>query len=315
MDGGFRKVPAWTRQAAGPFVVVGRPRSGTRLVAQLLADAGVFMGADQSTNYRDSLSWFLRFSVPLITSEWFPDWPDFSSMRFAQFCLHRLEDTLIRFQAAETPGDAWGWKYPESLFVMPVVKRLFPKAKFIHVIRDGRDVCLSQGGFFQLTGSHAEFANWDVPLQINPAAPRGEVSTPTYREYCLAVAFRSKATRQWHGIDVTDPAQLLANRFLVQMQSWVHCVNSARLSGHPLGEDYIEIRYEDLCENPHQTVSDLFRRLELPAKVDIPAVKLSGLVKEHRVGWRRRRLTLIEDRDFHNGVEIGIRLLRELGYA
>lgn len=70
-------MPHWTRRAAGPLVVVGRPRSGTRLVAQLLANAGVFMGADQSTSYRNSLSWFLRFSVPLITSAWFPNWPDF----------------------------------------------------------------------------------------------------------------------------------------------------------------------------------------------------------------------------------------------
>ena len=309
-------MPHWTRRAAGPLVVVGRPRSGTRLVAQLLANAGVFMGADQSTSYRDSLSWFLRFSVPLITSAWFPNWPDFdSTTAFAQFCRDRLADTMIRFQAAENPGDVWGWKYPETLFVMPVVKRLFPKTKFIHVIRDGRDVCLSQRGCFQLSGPHAEFADWDVPAQVSTSAMCGEVSTPTYREYCLAVAFGSKTTTHWHGIDLADPAKLLANRFLLQMQSWVHCVNSARSSGRALAEDYIEIRYEELCERPCEVVGELFARLELPKKEARLAVLSSNITTDAQIGWQRRQLTLSEDRDFHNAVDHGSVLLRELGYA
>lgn len=222
---------------------------------------------------------------------------------------------MIRFQAAENPGDVWGWKYPETLFVMPVVKQLFPKTKFIHVIRDGRDVCLSQRGCFQLSGPHAEFADWDVPAQVSTSAMCGEVSTPTYREYCLAVAFGSKTTTHWHGIDLADPAKLLANRFLLQMQSWVHCVNSARSSGRALAEDYIEIRYEELCERPCEVVGELFARLELPKKEARLAVLSSNITTDAQIGWQRRQLTLSEDRDFHNAVDHGSVLLRELGYA
>jgi hypothetical protein len=34
----------------------------------------------------------------------------------------------------------WGWKLCETTYAVPVIDFLFPGAKFIHLIRDGRDV-------------------------------------------------------------------------------------------------------------------------------------------------------------------------------
>jgi hypothetical protein len=35
---------------------------------------------------------------------------------------------------------AWGWKNPRSMLMLPLYHSLFPDLKFIHVIRDGRDI-------------------------------------------------------------------------------------------------------------------------------------------------------------------------------
>lgn len=40
--------------------------------------------------------------------------------------------------------DRWGDKTPEYIFDLPVLKELFPDARYIHIVRDGRDVALSE---------------------------------------------------------------------------------------------------------------------------------------------------------------------------
>jgi hypothetical protein len=36
-----------------------------------------------------------------------------------------------------------GWKAPVSMLLMPIIRKVFGRVKFLHVVRDGRDVCLS----------------------------------------------------------------------------------------------------------------------------------------------------------------------------
>jgi Sulfotransferase family len=37
----------------------------------------------------------------------------------------------------------WGWKEPRSIFLLPFFHAQFPKMKFLHVVRDGRDMAYS----------------------------------------------------------------------------------------------------------------------------------------------------------------------------
>ena len=37
----------------------------------------------------------------------------------------------------------WGWKHPHSLLLLPFLVHEFPRLRFIHVIRDGRDIAFS----------------------------------------------------------------------------------------------------------------------------------------------------------------------------
>ncbi|QGJ69132.1 Sulfotransferase family protein [Planctomycetales bacterium 10988] len=68
--------------------------------------------------------------------------------------LSRIEDRTYRgvlnaiFESlAEHQGmDRWGDKTPEYVFDLPLLKELWPEAKYIHLIRDGRDVALSVMG-------------------------------------------------------------------------------------------------------------------------------------------------------------------------
>src|SRR5260370_20821937 len=40
-------------------------------------------------------------------------------------------------------GTRWGWKEPRSIYFLPFLDQHWPGTKFIHVIRDGRDMAFS----------------------------------------------------------------------------------------------------------------------------------------------------------------------------
>lgn len=57
--------------------------------------------------------------------------------------LARIIDTIYR-SWGEKPNLLWGDKTPFLNFRIPYVLRIFPRARFIHLVRDGRDVVASR---------------------------------------------------------------------------------------------------------------------------------------------------------------------------
>lgn len=296
-----------------PVVVVGRPRSGTRVVAALLAEAGCFLGADLADRQLDSLSWYQRFVVPLVTSRFFPGWPEDPELDL--LVAERLRDTWPRYLGNRAMPRRWGWKYPETLFTLPLLLREFPQLRVIHLIRDGRDVCASRGGFFQATGPPADPPGWDPPeLPVRACRPDAAGARPRYREFSAAVTFGDAGASCWRGIDLADPVARLQNRFLIGMQAWAFAVRTGQAYGSLLGGRYREIRYEQLCADPAATTAGLLGWLGEPvtaARTEYAA----GLVRLDRTGaWRRAVRTAGERRDFDAAVVFGADLLASLGY-
>jgi hypothetical protein len=289
---------------AGPIVVVGRPRSGSRIVAELLSDAGVFMGHDLVSGTHDALAMLYRFVAPLVSCAAFPlrDGAD-ADDRLGRVGRVRLSHALEGLFGPRQLAAPWGWKFCETALLMPLVKRLLPRARFVHVIRDGRDVCVSLEGWFQLTGPRPPV--WPVP------AVDGGVCH--YDAFCRAVTFGDPAARRWRGIDLDDPSERGHQRYLLQMQSWLHCVGEARRYGRELGDDYFEVRYEGLCREPSPTSRAL---LDWAGLTSVEAVaRHADRVTGARIGaWRAVRLTPRERRDLGAAVEHGADLLAELSY-
>jgi hypothetical protein len=105
-----------------PIVVGGTGGSGTRLVAELLQAAGVFMGDD------------LNYAL------------DSAPVNRVDSCYLRGNpglDELMREKLSEHLGGRfgiWGWKHTASYLTLPMWHCYFPDMYFVHVIRDGRDL-------------------------------------------------------------------------------------------------------------------------------------------------------------------------------
>jgi Sulfotransferase family len=127
--------------AAPPVVIGALGGSGTRVVARIVAAAGYFLGGNRNVS-EDAMEfvefydrwinrYVLRHQAPLCGEE---------DTLMARDFLDSVARHRRDIPAAEAP---WGWKEPRSLYLLPFFHAHFPGLKFIHVIRDGRDMAFS----------------------------------------------------------------------------------------------------------------------------------------------------------------------------
>ncbi|MCU0990062.1 MAG: sulfotransferase, partial [Xanthomonadales bacterium] len=117
-----------------PVVIMGRGHSGTRLLAGILLHLGVDLNANLARHRSGDMLDQAEHSVdPACVGQLgFRDLNRFSKASFAYY--RRLDPG----------GRPWGWKFPETYLIGPYVRAVFPQARYIHLLRDGRDLAFKQ---------------------------------------------------------------------------------------------------------------------------------------------------------------------------
>jgi len=214
-----------------PVVMFSASHSGSRLLAQMLERLGVFMGADLNESH-DSLPVFdlVRYLV-----EWHA--PDFQPLlqhgddELQGRVLTAFRDHIGSRSWEPRAARPWGWKLPETANVMPVIARLFPGARYIHLIRDGRDVAFS-------------------PF-VAPKAP-----------FWRKIYFNSDHITSWRGLRMTQRAYR-SRGHLFNAARWVNSVTLGRAHGAMAGERYLEISYEAVVADPDAALARLAAFLQV----------------------------------------------------
>lgn len=125
----------------GPNIIGGTGGSGTRVVARIVRDGGMFIGtnlnkAADALDFPDYLDRWINVFLASNMSASPP--PSRDAM------IRDLQRVLEKHLAPLHPtARAWGWKEPRSMFLLPFLHSQFPKMRFLHVIRDGRDIAYS----------------------------------------------------------------------------------------------------------------------------------------------------------------------------
>lgn len=143
------------------------------------------MGSEVSSSTQDSLP------IRLFLNRWFEklvSFPDVGERDFEQ-ARSEFGRALDRHNRRLPDANAfWGWKNPRSMWLLPFYLQLYPNLKFVHVVRDARDMALSSNMF--LLNKHGDYLL--TPLwRKNPAVAqmalwaRGNMQAATAAEKCM----------------------------------------------------------------------------------------------------------------------------------
>ena len=208
-----------------PVVVFNKSHSGSRLLARLLAEAGVFMGAHQNES---NDSWDVLKLVEYLVEGYYPDYRPLWDPRHSDRKLTELVREVFASHIEGLPrNQPWGWKLCESAYILPVLDFLFPRARYIHLIRDGRDVAFT-----------------------DHRAPN--------RPFWKKIYFNTDGMLAWRGLKF-HRRDYERRSHIYNALHWANSVTVGRTYGSMLRERYYEVRYEDLCESFESTAASVLK--------------------------------------------------------
>jgi hypothetical protein len=167
-----------------------------------------------------------------------------------------FNDALYGALAAAAGRSVVGDKTPCYCLHMPLIQGLWPEAKFIHIIRDGRDVALSMSkhpGFRLMISLRS--SSWPpLALDRRYAAASELDRDPTLEDYMGLWTFRLR-----------------------------RALDDAR---HLRPGSYLEVRYEDLLRDPGAEISRLAKFLDVssPREWLAQAERMVRAGKAHKIG-------------------------------
>ena len=132
------------KAAPPPIFIGGTGGSGTRVVTGIVQSAGIFMGSSlYEANDARATPWYLHKWKAYVKA----NGTDFS-VRQQQRMRRDLIFALLKHRGHQLDSRSpWGAKNPWLIYFLPHLHACFPDLKFIHVIRDGRDMAFSKNQF------------------------------------------------------------------------------------------------------------------------------------------------------------------------
>jgi hypothetical protein len=120
--------------AQAPGVIGATGGSGTRVVARIVQRGGMFIGADRNRS-EDALD-FAAFSDRWVNA--------FAKGERPPELVAELRALVTRQANARPAADQpWGWKEPRSIYLLPLLDDELAGLRFLHLVRDGRDMAYS----------------------------------------------------------------------------------------------------------------------------------------------------------------------------
>lgn len=249
--------------ASAPLIIGATGGSGTRVIARIARHAGYDLG--RNVNSAEDALEFYSFH-----DKWINRFvgTERKGVRLTAGELDRMklefQSALDRHRPSNSQTTHWGWKAPRSVYLLSFLHGHFPDLKFIHVLRDGRDMALS-GNQNQLNKHGAAVLSWSERL------------------------FRSRAERS---ILLWERVNLYA----------AECGESR------LDQNYLRVRFEDLCEKPVETTARIINFLG--ARIDPESIARAEIAPPSTLQrWRTYPPDLIAKLE-----RLGANSLREFDY-
>lgn len=277
-----------------PTIIIGAGRSGTNLLRDLLTSFDSF-----STWPCDEINYIWRHgNARFPTDEFTPAMATPRVQKYIQdqfLSLHK--QTKTPFIVEKTCANSLRVEF---------VKKVFPKGKFIHIVRDGRDVVASA------------IKRWKAPLDIGYIAKKARYVPKSDIPYYALNYFLNRVHKlvspenqlsTW-GPRFKHEANDLSLTATAALQ-WKTCVDraSSQLKDIPTHQQ-LTIFYEDLIQNPDQVITAIFSFLETPPPGHIKDIT-DQKIRTTSIGkWRKD----LQPDQLAEAMEIMGQSLQEQGY-
>jgi hypothetical protein len=178
-------------------------------------------------------------------------------------------------------------KSPRNSLKIPFILKIFPQAKFIHLLRDGRDVTLSinkewlrRQNIIQNPRSRGRFNYGEAYQVIRKFLSR----QPFFKDKLRALWFETHGhlinkkkhlnRLRWKGEIGWGPRFKHWERFFEQSSllqfnayQWLHCVKHIETHWKLIQKNYrLIVHYEDLIQTPRQKITEILEFLGLDAR-------------------------------------------------
>ncbi len=242
-----------TTPCTSPVIICGMHRSGTTLLIKILMQLGLFIGEDLEKNLESKIFQDLNmWLMDLGHAHW--DYPrPFLKLdqhkaisRELQRRFHKKIGAYLgwqrQFLSLRGIPFRWGWKDPCNTITLPLWLRLYPEAKVIFLVRNGVDVAMSL-----------------VERESETSKSFGALIQGNYPRLSVRCWNFDESFALW--------------------ENYSEIFETQSVAAIPESTQLLRIRYEDLLQEPTQTIARLARFVDLPAE---PMVALSHKIDSTR---------------------------------
>jgi len=235
------------RQIHEPILIIGSPRSGTTLL-------GNWIGRHPEVAY-----WEEPRTIWSQGNAWRPN-DKLGAENLTPRTARRIDDRFFHF-LTESDRSRFAEKTPSNCLRLPFIHALYPDARIIHLVRDGRAVVASMRRMLAKSPDRGRLAArlketpWRELPSLAPFLVR-DVITPRFRKGGKAFwGPRPPGWQEW--LDLPVPVMLA--------RQWRILVETARADLALFPESQrCEIRYEALVAKPNETLALVRDTIGLP---------------------------------------------------
>lgn len=279
-----------------PIVILGAARSGTKALRAALAAHPALTAVPHDVNY----IWkYGHYRVPH---------DELRREQLTPGISRTIRRWLARFGSSEG-GVRLVEKTVSNTLRVGYVRAILPECRFLHLVRDGRDVAASARRSWQ---APPDWGRLGSKLRTFPLAAVPRYGTEYLRSYLARIIRRRGQVRSWGprfaGIDEAVARLPLLSVCGLQ---WRKCVEAASSALGDLPEaDRLEVRYEDLARRPDTQLERVYRFLGLEPTTAVVQRAAKTLTVAHIGKWRRA----VEPRELGALLETIGPTLEQLGY-
>ncbi len=219
----------WGEELENPIFIVGSFRSGTTILGEITRSDPRYLYLHEPFYFWSAVDrqldiWGRRYPLVDARLHWGAEDYDPTHAKLIRRWFYR--------RLAATRGQRLVEKSPVNAHRLGWLAKIFPKAKFVHIIRHPRDAALS------------------IDIKV---AKRDALYWAHSLGWGMRVLYAYEIPELWSKLDYISES---ADNYARGLFSWMCSIHDAQTTAPTLPDgSYMEVRYEDLIRNPEETIT------------------------------------------------------------